>query len=128
MADKGKAAYMPYYVRMLAKRNPLRGGGAKRASTNADSYVQMMNGASKTYSPIQMYSHMLTFLEALYWNSITGHLPIVPDSKTAAEDQDEDPNQPDPTVANEVPVMVDLGTLDSDADVGLEFDVKSVMF
>ncbi len=47
---------------------------------------------------------------------------------TATEDQDDDPNQIDPTVANDVPVMVELRTLNSDADVGFEFDVKSVMF
>lgn len=61
MAEKGKAAYMPYFVRMLAKRNPVRGGGAKRASTNADSYTQMMNGASKTYPVIPLHRFMLTF-------------------------------------------------------------------
>ncbi|MAD81473.1 MAG: hypothetical protein CL912_00785 [Deltaproteobacteria bacterium] len=73
-----------------------------------------------------MHSSLSTNIlsKAIYWETITGHLPlVVPTPKKPAEGQEEDPSEPDPTVANDLPVMVDLGTLADDVDVALAFDV-----
>jgi hypothetical protein len=59
-----KRAYGAYKVRQLAKRQIRNGGGATRASTNADSYAMVAN--------------------ALYWWRITSYFPDPP-KKTAVD-------------------------------------------
>jgi hypothetical protein len=56
--DTGKWAYGPSLVHQLAKRSLSQGGGATRASTNADSYAMLANSehnASITHLKILDY-------------------------------------------------------------------------
>lgn len=54
----GKRAYGPQFVHMLAQRSLNQGGGATRASTNADSYAWLVN--------------------SLYFYDATGYFPAPP--------------------------------------------------
>ncbi|KAL1969926.1 hypothetical protein VTN77DRAFT_7435 [Rasamsonia byssochlamydoides] len=66
--DERTIAYMPRLVHKLATNPFEQGGGARRARTNADSYLQMIN--------------------ALYWWDTTGYFPEAPNQtmKPATEE------------------------------------------